>query len=66
MVPTDTHGEDVSGGAAPDTVQIIIGAAGHSAPGAAVVVQDGAAATHGEDICGRPAPDTRSGYNRSR
>ncbi len=30
----------------------------HGAPGAAVVVQDGASIPHGEDIGGRAAPDT--------
>ena len=34
------------------------GAAAHGAPGAAVVVQDGAAISHGEDIAAGAAPDT--------
>ena len=57
---TATHGEDVCGRAAPDTIQAAISRcpAAHSAPGAAVVVQDGATVTHGEDISGRAAPDT--------
>ena len=55
---TSTHGKDIGGGAAPDTIKDICGAAAHGAPGAAIVVQDGATIPHGEDIGGGAAPDT--------
>ena len=39
------------------------GAAAHGAPGAAVVVQDGAAISHSEDIAARAAPDASRGHS---
>ncbi len=55
---TTPHGEDVGGGAAPDTIKVIVVPLLMALQAAAVVVQDGAIVTHGEDIGGGAAPDT--------
>jgi len=52
------HGEDIGGGAAPHTIEVSCDAAGHRAPGAAIVVEDGALIAHDENIGVRAASDT--------